>query len=69
MGQGYFRLDPAKAVSMEFKLPEEGGSDGQGLYRGADIVYETGERQLRGTHATAYRFPALQEKDGFKCSA
>jgi len=66
MGKGYFRLYPAKAVSMKFKLPKEGGKDGQRVDRGADIVNEIRKRQLRGTDTATYGFPRLQQKDGFK---
>ena len=69
MGEGDFRLNPAKAVSVEFQLPEEGRKDGQGVDRGADVMDEMGKGKLCGTDPAADRLPALQEKHGFKPSA
>jgi hypothetical protein len=66
MSKEYFRLYPAKAVSMKFKLPKEGGKDGQGVDRGADIVNEIRKRHLCGTDTAAYGLPGLQQKDRFK---
>jgi hypothetical protein len=59
MGKEYFRLYPAKAVSMKFQLLKEGGKDGQRVDRGADIVNEIRKRHLGGTGTAAYGFPGL----------
>jgi hypothetical protein len=69
MGKKNFRLDPGKAVSLKFQLPKEGGKDGQGVDRGAEIMDEMRKRDLCGTDTAAYGFPGLQNKDGFKAAA
>ena len=64
MGQGDFGLDPFEAVAMKLELPEEGGRNGQGMDGGADIVDETGKRELCGTDTAADGFSGFQQKDG-----
>jgi hypothetical protein len=68
MGQGDLGLNPFEAVSMKLELPEKGGSNGQRVDCGADIVDETGKCQLCGADAAADGFPGLQQQDGFEFS-
>jgi hypothetical protein len=63
MGQGDLGLNPFEAVAMKLELPEKGGSNGQRVNGGADIVDETGKCQLCRAGASADGFPGFQEQD------
>ena len=55
MGQGGRRLDHLEPVFRERKLSEEGRARDERMNRRADVVHESGQRQLRRAHASAER--------------
>src|SRR6266498_3624741 len=61
MSQLHRRLDPAKTVALERELREEGRASAQGMDRAAEVVNETGQRNLARTAAPADRWFPLDQ--------
>ena len=64
VGQRRRRLDPLEAVPLELERLEERGAETQWMYRGADVVAETRERELLRSHPTAHGRRRLQDEHG-----